>query len=574
MKRNPFQNQLEATLMLICFLLPCSKGYTQNSMVGDGFGGRSWYIPYNYNVGSYHANTVCGSNNQLYSWGGNNTGQQANFGNSTTAPIAIPGMTNVKFTAAGYLCAVLKYDNTAWVWPTSALQRTPVQRLTNVKFIDAGTDHVVYVRNDGTVWGSGKNQYGQLGNNTVTAFEEDPVQMHGINNAVRAIAVGYPSNFSNNTGRIATVILLSDGTLKITGGYPNFTLDSSIVPIPIPGLTDIVDIKGNSRAVYALNSSGEVYSFGSTRALGLGSDSLTYTSPHKINFPAGAAPIIAISSTDDGLQGLALDENKNVYGWGHNANGELGCGNQQHQLVPVLCATDAVDILTGEGFSYIVKSDRSLWVTGWSFAGSVMMDMPKVLYTSYVEIHPQVSPMFLCAPVPSAGAVPIRLQSFNCTERDNKALLNWRSASEVNANKYIIEYSESGNEFKQVGSVTASGENTEYHFQHNPDFGRAFYRLRMVDKDGKFSYSNICSLTFTKESELVLTPNPAYDFIKISNAGGEIKRLEIISTNGSLIKTVNGFNNRLKVRDLIPGVYFLKIIYFDEHVKFQKFVKR
>jgi hypothetical protein len=40
---------------------------SQNLMVGDGFGGRLWYKPYNYTTGSYSAYTICGEEKQLYS---------------------------------------------------------------------------------------------------------------------------------------------------------------------------------------------------------------------------------------------------------------------------------------------------------------------------------------------------------------------------------------------------------------------------------------------------------------------------------------------------------------------------
>jgi len=91
--------------------------FAQNSMVGDGFGGRKWYKPYNYTVGSYSAYTVCGDSNQLYGWGANHhyelgDGSKVN----TNSPVKALGMTNVRYYSTGYNMGAIKYDSTGWIW--------------------------------------------------------------------------------------------------------------------------------------------------------------------------------------------------------------------------------------------------------------------------------------------------------------------------------------------------------------------------------------------------------------------------------------------------------------------------
>lgn len=55
--------------ILTALILFSNYLFAQNSMVGDGFGGRGWYVPHNYQVGAYSAYTVCGDSNQLYAGG-------------------------------------------------------------------------------------------------------------------------------------------------------------------------------------------------------------------------------------------------------------------------------------------------------------------------------------------------------------------------------------------------------------------------------------------------------------------------------------------------------------------------
>ena len=403
-------------LTLLCLLQP-HLTTAQNSMTGDGFGGRSWYKAHNYQVGAYSAYTVCDSNNQLYGWGHNEYGELGNGTYiNTSTPVPALGMTHVKFYTTGYVSAAIKEDNTAWVWGEglavgflpSGFSINPIQVLNEVKFVDAGIDHVVFVKNDSTVWAVGQNSAGQLGNGTTSQNNTPitvPVQMQGITNAVRAVALGYES--TNSYGAGATAILLANGTVKLTGGKSWFSPVNSNVPITVPGLVNIVDIKGNTLAAYALNAVGEVYVFGSGDAqygtLGLGGTTSNYVPPTKIVFPAGAAPIIALSSNNDGYSCLALDENGKVYGWGYNIYGQLGSGNNINVTTPTLVDSNAIDIFAGENFSYLLKSNNTLWATGQSgYNGatgqSIWMNLPDNQRTVWTQIEPTIPSMNLCGP--------------------------------------------------------------------------------------------------------------------------------------------------------------------------------
>ena len=94
--------------------------FTQNSMVGDGFGGRLWYKPTNYAVGSYCAFSICNNGNcndslnQLYGWG-HNALNQLGLGQILTGvntPTTIPNMNNVKYLDCGYNTGIIKNDST------------------------------------------------------------------------------------------------------------------------------------------------------------------------------------------------------------------------------------------------------------------------------------------------------------------------------------------------------------------------------------------------------------------------------------------------------------------------------
>ena len=401
------------TLLWLLHLCPATA---QNSMTGDGFGGRSWYKAHNYQVGAYSAYTVCGADNQLYGWGYNGRGELGNGTlNVSDTPVAVVGMNHVKFYTTGYISAAIKNDNSAWVWGTglpptdsSGFNTSPVQVLADIKIADGGVNHVVFVKNDGAVWGVGQNTQGQLGNGIVSPRSNPvtlPIQMTGINNAVRAVAAGFSYEIPGYSVA-ASLILLSDGSVKITGGYNWFTSINTNTPVILPGLDSIVDIKAGAFAAFALRKNGDVYAFGreynyvpELGALGLGAYTGLLTVPTKLTFPLGSAPIVAISANNDGYSALALDENRNVYGWGSNYFGQLGAGTQTTLTTPALIASNVIDIFAGETFSYILKSDSTLWATGgFPGFGSIWMNLSNIQRNYFTQINPLISPMNLCAP--------------------------------------------------------------------------------------------------------------------------------------------------------------------------------
>jgi alpha-tubulin suppressor-like RCC1 family protein len=301
----------QLSLLLFSHLL-----FTQNSMVGDGFGGRLWYQPTNYTVGSYSGYSICYTGpcsngaNQLYGWGSNNY-EQLGYSNTITlgvsTPTPIPNMTNVKYYSTGYIMGAIKNDNSGWVWG-SGIGATPSQVITNAKFLDASSTTISFVKYDGTVWSIGWNFNGNFGDGSNIDNYTMPVQMQNITNAVR-VANSY----------LSTTILLADGTLKTVGsnlignlGIGNTSITETLTPSVIPLLSNIIDIKATTQNVIALDANGDVYTWGLGDGIGDGDNSNEF-SPKKITTLSN---IVAISGCDDGYHFMALDANKNCYAWG------------------------------------------------------------------------------------------------------------------------------------------------------------------------------------------------------------------------------------------------------------------
>ena len=380
-------------LALLISLAFTFTSQAQNSMVGDGFGGRLWYKPTNYTVGSYSAYSICYSGlcnsgvNQLYGWGNNGRGQLGYDPNITlfsNTPIPIPGMTDVKYYSTGYNMGAIKNDGTGWVWG-NGLFFLPTQVISNVKFVDASIGTISFVKNDGTVWSLGDNSEGNFGDGTSGNTSLLPKQMSGINSAVR-VANGF----------VTTYVLLANGIVKSVGNNSNGWLgigDSILVQISSPtdvlGLTNIVDIKANTYSTAALDAYGNVYVWGDGNCIGDGNISNEY-SPKKIG---ALKNIVAISGCADGAHFLALDSAKNCYAWGVNI-GQMGMGvpGNFDGSTPMLVASNVIDIMAGETFSYIVKEDGTLWCSGYSNIGSIWLNLSDGSRSDFTQLDPSLVP--------------------------------------------------------------------------------------------------------------------------------------------------------------------------------------
>lgn len=178
--------------------------------------------------------------------------------------------------------------------------------------------------------------------------------------------------------------------------------------------------------------------------------------------------------------------------------------------------------------------------------------------------------------------LPVKLVSFDVSYKNGAAYLNWKTATESNLNKFEIEKSFDGGNFKKIGEVKAVGNSSLtqlYNYvDHNIDAvysGNIFFRLRQVDFDGKFSYSPVTSIKIKHGlQQMQVYPNPATDLVnlqvsllqiglpyRVSNAAGQ----KVLSGKLLTIKTL------IDIRNLKAGAYFLQIEGKDnEAIKFLK----
>ncbi len=159
------------------------------------------------------------------------------------------------------------------------------------------------------------------------------------------------------------------------------------------------------------------------------------------------------------------------------------------------------------------------------------------------------------------GVLPVHLKNFSATNNSNKILLKWNVENEINLGNYEVEYSSNNIDFKNIGNVKAANK-TVYNLEYNNNQQKQFYRLKLIDKDGEFSYSNIISLFINNKIEISLYPNPAKDFIIISTNKISSKSTLIISDAiGIVVKKIPLTNTltTISTSDFLNGIYHIQL---------------
>ncbi len=162
--------------------------------------------------------------------------------------------------------------------------------------------------------------------------------------------------------------------------------------------------------------------------------------------------------------------------------------------------------------------------------------------------------------------VPVKLISFSAVpQNDNTVSLYWNTANEINSKHFIIERGPDGLLFNSITSVAAKGmasNNYSVNVADNNN-GIVFYRLKMVDNDGKFSYSPIIKIDRRKNAAgfSVLT-NPVKDILIINTTDRLLNNTSanIINTQGAVVKSFNvkEGSQTINIRDLPSGIYYLR----------------
>ncbi len=169
----------------------------------------------------------------------------------------------------------------------------------------------------------------------------------------------------------------------------------------------------------------------------------------------------------------------------------------------------------------------------------------------------------------------VKLDNFTGSFVNGYGQLNWNTLTESDLNVFEIERSADGISFNSIGQVAANGNSSQNINYSYLDLlvqkGMNYYRLKQVDRDGKFTYSKVVVINtdFKGISLLLVYPNPFGHKVqvKIESEKREEVTIRVLDNGGMAIRSQNLFVEKgvsaievKNVADLPGGVYHLQII--------------
>ena len=182
------------------------------------------------------------------------------------------------------------------------------------------------------------------------------------------------------------------------------------------------------------------------------------------------------------------------------------------------------------------------------------------------------------------SVLPVTITAISAEENDGVGLVRWSTQQETGLMVYTVERSENGIDFTKVGDVNPLNTGVAGNYRYNDNLKNVeasiiYYRLKIVNNDGSFTYSSIVKITRSKvpATSLLISPNPVMETmqIKLNASVSSLAVIKIISTTGQVIYTAQqqvfkGMNSIQIVNlssKMSKGTYILAVSINNENLK-------
>ncbi len=423
-----------------------------------------------------------------------------------------------------------------------------------------GTSNTAIAQNNGggNNTGNGNNGGNNTGNNFNVSFTTIPTL---ITAPATALLPGAKYRFSDVANGISAVVTI----VSATGGASVAILDDNTLTMP-EAFSPAITVPANSNGLvefkieYFNSNSNNAKALDTLRATAMdidGSGDL-----HEIDaLNLGTGAVVSYMST---TPQISVVQNGNTFTGTNIAGIEYTGVDTAAKQVMFTVTNKAVSSFTywagaNNGYSVPVTRQKGIYFKGFNYT--------------------------------PAATLPVKLISFGAVAADKVITLNWITENEINNDHFEVERSFSGNDFSQIAIVLDgfdNGSRKNYALKDNASSlqGKTvvYYRLKQIDKDGKFAYSNIVIARMAAASDVSMqvSPNPFAEkvtarFNSTAKADAEIRIVNINGVTVQAKKTIisKGYNNvQIDGLSSLPaGVYVATLIVDGKITGTQKIVK-
>ena len=528
-------------------------GFNASGQLGIG-STTTQRTPVQIGIGSDWISAECGyshslaikSNNSLWAWGKNEQGELGLGSNlNQTSPIQVGSATDWKSVSGGlFQTLALRGEGLLFAWGRNNYgqlgigsigdQNVPVQVGNSSGWVlaESGGNHSIGIQNVDILFGWGRNNEGQAGVGSLIS-QNAPVQV--LLGAAAAFPGRLTSSFTSVTMQQGHYNIFSDNCALIASVVANpDELGSVSGPV-----TAKVWIESNQPSQYVKRH----YEITPTNNSGTVSGRI----------------ILYFSQAD-------FDDSNVVGGWLPREPGDsYGIANLR------------IEKRTG------TSSDNSGKPSTYNGTATTIdpvdTDIRWNTTAKWWEISLETSGFSGFFVKSTDASLPVKLQSFEANQSENKAHLNWQTAGEYNTSHFEVQRSTNALQFETIGRIQAAGNSSQQqaYTYTDEDFpqmeGNVYYRLRMVDSDSTFSISRI--EVVARIPEIKIYPNPAPSgttiFVEANAAisGLSVRDVTGAYLSGYVIEPQSGNLVGIKLPDLASGLY---IIHFQAggHTHIQK----
>jgi hypothetical protein len=167
--------------------------------------------------------------------------------------------------------------------------------------------------------------------------------------------------------------------------------------------------------------------------------------------------------------------------------------------------------------------------------------------------------------VSNTSALPLNLLSFTASKINNAVTVAWTTSNEINIKGFDVERSSDASNFTSIASTVAknsSGINYYSTIDANMVTVTSYYRLKIINSDGSYQYSNIISINNQQLGALKAYPNPATtSFVLQHPSANSTSTISLYNAHGQLIKSIKvllmATQTNITIDDIVSGTYML-----------------